>query len=113
MKSKKNIYDDYNSRLLKYITEYTKTNKVPPSVDLMVENVKGKKSKSTIYHRLQKMVQEGLLVQKNVKGYYYPTSLITEEILIPKTLIDTIYKSLIEHPDQQELANELHQYLKE
>lgn len=42
MKSKKNIYDDYNSRLLKYITEYAKTNGVPPSVDLMIENVEGK-----------------------------------------------------------------------
>ena len=51
MKSKKNIYDDYNSRLLKYITEYTKTNGVPPSVDLMIENVEGKTSKSTVYHR--------------------------------------------------------------
>lgn len=113
MKSKKNIYDDYDSRLLKYITEYAKTNGVPPSVDLMIENVEGKTSKSTVYHRLQGLVQEGLLVQKNVKGYYYPTSLITEEILIPKTLVNIIYKSLTKHSDQQELANELHQYLKE
>ena len=58
-------------------------------------------------------MQEGLLVQKNVKGYYYPTSLITEEILIPKILVDTIYKYLLKHSNQQELADELHQYLKE
>lgn len=112
MKSKKNTYDDYNSRLLEYITEYARTNGVPPSVDLMIENVEGKRSKSTVYNRLQELVQEGLLVQKNVKGYYYPTSLITEEILIPKILVDTIYKYL-KHSNQQELANELHQYLKE
>ena len=113
MRSKNDIYDDYNLKLLEYITEYVKTNKIPPSVDLMIENVEGKKSKATVYRRLQELVQEGLLVQKNVKGYYYPTSLITEEILIPKTLINIIYKSLTEHSDQQELANELHQYLKE
>lgn len=113
MRSKNDIYDDYNLKLLEYITEYVKTNKIPPSVDLMIENVEGKKSKSTVYHRLQGLVQEGLLVQKNVKGYYYPTSLITEEILIPKILVNTIYKYLLKHSNQQELADELHQYLKE
>lgn len=113
MRSKNDIYDDYNLKLLEYITEYVKTNKIPPSVDLMIENVEGKKSKATVYRRLQELVQEGLLVQKNVKGYYYPTSLITEEILIPKILVDTIYKYLLKHSNQQELADELHQYLKE
>ena len=69
------IHDDYSERLLDYITDYVRKEGVPPTVDMMIQNVPGKSSKSTVYNRLQKMVDDGLLIQKNIKGYYYPTSI--------------------------------------
>ena len=70
----KNI--SYNKRLLDYITEYVRKEGVPPTVDMMIENVEGKSSKSTVFLRLKQLVNEGYLVQKNIKGYYYPTSIL-------------------------------------
>ena len=66
---------DYDFKILEYITDYTRQNKVPPTIDLILENVPERSSKSTIHNHLKKMVKVGLLSQKNVKGYYYPTSL--------------------------------------
>lgn len=67
--------DIYDKNVLSYITEYTKEHKVPPTIDQIIENVPDRTSKSTVHYRLQRMVEAGLLTQKNVKGYYYPTSL--------------------------------------
>lgn len=67
------MYRDYNDRLMDYIIEQVRENKVPPSLDSMLDNVSGVQSKSTLHNRLQALVKEGVLVQKNKKGYYYPT----------------------------------------
>ena len=67
--------DIYDKNVLSYITEYTKEHKVPPTIDSIIANVPDRKSKSTVHYRLQRMVEAGLLTQKNDKGYYYPTSL--------------------------------------
>ena len=88
-------YDSgYNERLLNYITEYVRKEGVPPTVDMMIENVEGKSSKSTVFIRLKQLVEEGYLVQKNIKGYYYPTSIL-REVSVPKELLEEVCKELI------------------
>ena len=105
--------DDYNERLLDYITKYVRNEGVPPTIDLMIENVEGKTSKSTVFGRLQRMVDVGLLVQKNKKGYYYPTSIDTNEVSVPKFLLEEACKALLEQPENKKLSGKLYQYLKE
>lgn len=107
------IDDDYSERLLDYITQYVRREGVPPTVDMMIENVEGKTSKSTVFNRLQKMVEEGLLVQKNKKGYYYPTSIDTEEVSVPKFLLEDVCKRLIRNPENQKAVERLYRYIKE
>lgn len=103
--------DDYDNRLLKYITDYTRENKVPPSLDMIIENVPGRTSKSTIFNKLQKMVDANLLVQKNKKGYYYPTSLETKEVTVPLYLLKEACTKLIESPDNALLVKRLSKYI--
>lgn len=103
--------DEYNSRLLKYMTEYVREVGVPPTVDLMIENVEGKRSKSTVYNRLQRMVDAGLLVQKNEKGYYYPTSIDMKEVSIPKFLLEQACEKLIENPENAELVKRISNFI--
>lgn len=105
------IHDDYSERLLDYITDYVRKEGVPPTVDMMIQNVSGKSSKSTVYNRLQKMVDDGLLIQKNIKGYYYPTSIDTQEVSIPKHILERACKELIKNPDNIKLVKIIHKYL--
>lgn len=109
LKSQKD--DDYDKRLLQYITEYTRNNKVPPSLDMIIENVPGRASKSTVFNKLQKMVDAKLLVQKNKKGYYYPTSLETKEVSVPLYLLKEACTKLIESPDNALLVKRLSEYI--
>lgn len=106
-----NNLDNYDERLLNFITEYTRQIGVPPSIDTILENVEGKKSKSTIYNRLQKMVRNGLLTQKNMKGYYYPTSLECKEILIPQTLLIEACRILTSIPEGITISQTLYSYV--
>lgn len=108
-----NTNDNYDERLIEYITQYVRNEGVPPTVDMMLENVEGKKSKSTVFNRLQKMVDAGLLVQKNKKGYYYPTSIDTKEVSIPKFLLKEACEALLQDPSTHQIAGKLYQYLKE
>lgn len=107
------INDDYEERLLAYITQYVRKEGVPPTVDMMIENVEGKTSKSTVFNRLQRMVDAGLLVQKNKKGYYYPTSIDMKEVSVPKFLLEEACKGLLKDPSNHQIAGKLYQYLKE
>ena len=107
-----NILDDYNERLVAYITDYTHKNGVPPSVEMMLSNVPGKKSKSTIFTRLRKLVNAGLLVQKNVKGYYYPTSIDLDEISIPVKFLEKIQAALLDDGPHPELSDQLDDYIR-
>lgn len=105
------IHDDYSERLLDYITDYVRKEGVPPTVDMMIQNVSGKSSKSTVYNRLQKMVDNGLLIQKNIKGYYYPTSIDTQEVSIPKYILERACNELIKNPDNIKLVKIIHKYI--
>lgn len=105
--------DNYDERLIEYITQYVRNEGVPPTVDMMLENVEGKKSKSTVFNRLQKMVDAGLLVQKNKKGYYYPTSIDMKEVSVPKFLLKEAIEALLKDPSNHQMAGKLYQYLKE
>lgn len=103
---------DYDSRLLAYITKYVEEVGVPPTVDLMVANVEGLTSKSTVFHHLQKMVDVGLLVQKNVKGYYYPTSLdVDKSVTIPKSFLKRVELDMVKHNCDPKLIKELNYYV--
>ena len=106
------IHEDYNERLIAYITTYTRNNGVPPTVDQMMANVEGKKSKSTIHARLKKLVNAGLLVQKNVKGYYYPTSIDLDEISVPLKFLEKIQADLLDDGPHPELSNQLDDYIR-
>lgn len=105
------INDDYSERLLAYITDYVRRVGVPPTVDMMIENVEGKTSKSTVFARLQKMVDANLLTQKNVKGYYYPTSIDIKEVSVPIFLLEEACRKLLDSPDNAELVFRLSKYL--
>lgn len=107
-----NLLDDYNERLVAYITDYTHKNGVPPSVEMMLSNVSGKKSKSTIFTRLRKLVDAGILVQKNVKGYYYPTSIDLDEISVPVKFLEKIQVSLLNDGPHPELSGQLEEYIR-
>lgn len=109
----KNIDDNYDERLLTYITNYVRKEGVPPTVDMMLANVEGRSSKSTIFNKLQKMVRAGLLVQKNVKGYYYPVSIDTKEISVPRFLLEEACTQLAKSSETAKLAGNLYKYLKE
>lgn len=104
--------DDYDDRLLKYITEYVRKEGVPPTIDMMIKNVEGRSSKCTLHNRLQKMVNSGLLVQKNIKGYYYPTSIDMEEVSIPKFLLEQACERLIENPENVNLVKRISDFIK-
>lgn len=104
-------YDNYDERLLNYITEYTRKVGVPPTVDLMVENVEGRTSKSTVHLHCKKMVDEGLLVQKNIKGYYYPTSIEYKEVSVPRYLLNAICNRLESLTPTDEVTKRLKEYL--
>lgn len=106
------IHDNYNKRLIAYITLYTRNNGVPPTVDQMLANVEGKKSKSTIHARLKNLVNAGLLVQKNVKGYYYPTSIDLDEISVPVKFLEKIQVSLLNDGPLPELSGQLEEYIR-
>lgn len=110
---RKDEYDDYSDRLLAYITDYVRKEGVPPTIDMMISNVKGRSSKSTVFLRLQKMVDKGLLVQKNIKGYYYPTSIDTKEISVPRFILEQACTQLAKSPETSQLAANLYKYLKE
>lgn len=60
--------EDYNERLMAYLEDYVRENKVPPTLDSILENVEGISSKSSLQARLQKLEIAGLVVQKNDKG---------------------------------------------
>lgn len=107
------INDDYSERLLTYITDYVRKVGVPPTIDMMLENVEGKASKSTVFNRLQKMVNAGLLTQKNIKGYYYPTSIDLKEVSVPKFILKEACRKLSVQPDNAEMVLLLSRYLKE
>ena len=77
----------------------------------MIENVSGKSSKSTVYNRLQNMVDEGLLVQKNKKGYYYPAELQEVYVNIPKALLIHIKKELEITSNKETLKKEIAKYV--
>ena len=106
-----NLLDDYNERLVAYITDYTHKNGVPPSVEMMLSNVPGKKSKSTIFTRLRKLVNAGILVQKNIKGYYYPTSIDLDEISVPLKFLEKIQEALLDDGPHPELSDQLRDYI--
>ena len=108
---KNGILDDYDERLLRYITEYTRDIGVPPTLDQMISNVEGISSKSTLYYRLQNMVRGKLLVQKNVKGYYYPTSIDLAEVSIPKYLLSMACTELIKQPENASLVKSISNYI--
>lgn len=99
-------YDkDYDKRLMKYIIHYTKQNRVPPTLELMLENVEGITSKSTLYNHLKKLTSVGLLVQKNVKGYYYPTCLDENTFIIKESLVKDIINCLKDLPQSDNHLN--------
>lgn len=110
---RKGEYDDYDERLLTYITDYVRKEGVPPTIDTMIANVNGRSSKSTVFIKLQKMVDAGLLVQKNAKGYYYPTSIDTKEVSVPRFLLKEACVQLAKSTDTSHLAGNLYKYLKE
>lgn len=109
---RKDENDDYSERLLAYITDYVRKVGVPPTVDMMIANVKGRSSKSTVFGRLQKMVDAGLLVQKNTKGYYYPTSIDSKEVSVPRFLLEEACVQLAKSSNTSQLAGRLQKYLK-
>ena len=102
---------DYDDRLMEYITNYTREIGVPPSLDSMIENVDGITSKSTIHTHLKKLVEEGLLVQKNKRKYYYPTSIDMGEILLPKYLLNKIIDTLSKDDKNKDLINKIQTYI--
>ena len=103
---------DYDNRLLAYITNYVEEVGVPPTVDLMIENVEGLTSKSTVFHHLQKMVNNGLLVQKNVKGYYYPTSLdVDNKVMLSTSFLKRVGLEMVKHKCDPKLIKELSDYV--
>lgn len=102
--------DNYNERLLKFITDYTRSNGVPPTLELMIQNVEGRTSKSTLHRRLKKMVSVGLLVQKGKLGLYYPTSIDDREVSVPLFLLEKACKALASD-GREELAKALRKYL--
>lgn len=53
------------------------------------------------------------LCRKNKKGYYYPTSIDTNEVSVPKFLLEEACKALLEQPENKKLSGKLYQYLKE
>lgn len=110
---RKDEHDDYDERLLAYITNYVRQEGVPPTVDMMIANVEGRSSKSTVFLKLQKMVDAGLLVQKNVKGYYYPTSIDVQEVSVPRFLLEQACVQLAKSAETSQLAGNLYRYLKD
>lgn len=106
-------FNEYDERLLNYITEYTREVGVPPTVDQMVEHVHGLTSKSSVHNHLKKMVSLNLLNQKNMKGYYYPTSLEIKEAMVPILLLRRIGEALVmtQDPKNVELAKMLSMHL--
>ena len=99
-------------RFVHGLLSYTRNNGVPPTVDQMLANVEGKKSKSTIHARLKNLVNAGLLVQKNVKGYYYPTSIDLDEISVPVKFPEKIQASLLNDGLHPELSGQLEEYIR-
>lgn len=65
--------------LLDFIIKYTLKNKVPPTIDSIINETGLLKSKSSVYNHLQKLCDYRLLEQKNILGIYYPTGLIVIE----------------------------------
>lgn len=102
---------DYDKRLLRYIEDYTREVGVPPTLDSMIDNVYGITSKSTLHNHLQNMVESGLLVQKNVKGYYYPTSIDLCEVSVPKVLLKEACNCLKKSQDNVILVSRLSEFL--
>lgn len=81
---------EYDEILMKYIIDYVKINKVPPTLDLMLNNLIGVTSKSVLQYHLKRLVNRGLLVQKNIKGYYFPTCLDGKSYSITEHQINEI-----------------------
>lgn len=75
-------------RLLCYITEYTRENKIPPTTNLMVREVKGITGKSSLYKHLGILTKRGDLTRRGEYKCYYPTSLEKNEIFVPKKLVN-------------------------
>lgn len=99
--------EDYDKRLMEYLISYTREHRVPPPLDLILTNVSGLSSKSSLQNRLQKLEKAGLLRQKNVKGYYYPTSLEDKEVLVPLSMLTKVCEILIENPQNAVLVKQL------
>lgn len=99
--------EDYDNRLMEYLISYTRENRVPPPLDLILKNVSGISSKSSLQKRLQKLEEAGLLRQKNDKGYYYPTSLEDKEVLVPLSMLTKVCEILIENPKNAVLVKQL------
>ena len=109
--SGKRASDEYDKKLMSYIETYTRDVGVPPTIDQIIENVGELSSKSSVHARLTKLVYAGLLTQKNVKGYYYPTALESKEVLLPIRLVTKACKILLDNPDNAELVKEISNYL--
>ena len=103
---------EYDQNLMEYIETYTREVGVPPTVDQMIENVGEISSKSSVFAHLKKLEAAGLLVQKNAKGYYYPTSLENDEVMIPKNLITEACRKLLDDPKNAILVKRISMYLK-
>ena len=102
---------DWDDKALEYITDYTRSVGVPPSIDQIAENVGGLTSKSTIHHHLKQMVDAGLLVQKNKNMYYYPTSIDLGEVSVPKFILEKACEKLLENPENATLVKQLSNYI--
>lgn len=99
--------EDYDNRLMEYLISYIRENRVPPPLDLILKNVSGISSKSSLQRRLKKLEEGGLVRQKNDKGYYYPTSLEDREVLVPISMLTKACEILIENPQNAVLVKQL------